>query len=152
MSQDDETGFALDPRLAADTAFVADWRLSRVLLMNDARFPWLILVPRRAGLVELDDLRGDDQATMLREINRAMALLRAMAPCDKLNIGALGNIIRQLHVHVIARNASDAAWPRPIWGTDSAQPYESATREALIERLRPAIPSEASGVPFRPPT
>lgn len=152
MSQDDETGFALDPSLAADTAFVADWELSCILLMDDARFPWLILVPRRADLVELDDLSDSDQIVLLREINRAMALLRAMAPCDKLNIGALGNIVRQLHVHVIARNAGDTAWPRPVWGSGSAQPYESATREALIERLRSAIPSEASGIPFCQPT
>lgn len=149
MSQDDETGFALDPRLAADTAFIADWKLSRVLLRDDARFPWLILVPRRAGLVELDDLCDDDQATFLRDINRAMALLRDVAPCDKLNIGALGNIVRQLHVHVIARNAGDAAWPGPTWDAGSLQPYESAARKSLIERLRQAIPSAAPSVPFR---
>ncbi|MEO6968985.1 MAG: HIT domain-containing protein [Rhodanobacteraceae bacterium] len=152
MSHDNDAGFRLDPRLAATTAFVADWELSRALLMDDARFPWLILVPRRAGLVELDDLRGDDQATLLREINRAMALLRAMAPCDKLNIGALGNLVRQLHAHIVARSVGDAAWPGPVWGSGAPRRYEPVARDALIERLRSTIPSEAPGIPFHQPT
>lgn len=149
MSGDNQTGFALDPRLAADTVFVADWELSRVLLMNDARFPWLILVPRRSGLVELDDLSDSDQIVLLLEINRVMGLLRAMAPCDKLNVGALGNIVRQLHVHVIARSPDDAAWAGPVWGVGSAQPYKPAARAVLIERLRAAIPFDHSDIPRR---
>ncbi|HEX7130603.1 MAG TPA: HIT family protein [Rhodanobacteraceae bacterium] len=128
--------FTLDPRLAADTALVADWALSRVLLMDDARFPWLILVPRRAGLVELDDLGSLEQAQLLDEINRAMALLREVAPCDKLNVGALGNSVRQLHVHVVARRESDAAWPGPVWGSGAAMRYEASTREALVGQFR----------------
>ena len=130
--------FALDPRLEADTAFVADWELSRVLLMDDTRFPWLILVPRRADMVELDDLPTQDRAQLLREIGQAMSLLRAIAPCDKMNIGALGNIIRQLHVHVVARRAGDAAWPGPIWGSGAPARYEPAARATIIERLRGA--------------
>ena len=90
----------LDPRLAADTTFIADWKLCRVLLMGDARFPWLILVPRRPGLVELDDLADVDRASLTGEIRRATRVLRAVSPCDKLNVGALGNIVRQLHVHL----------------------------------------------------
>lgn len=136
MSGQDLRGFTLDPRLAADTAFVADWGLSRVLLMDDARFPWLILVPRRDGLVELDDLAPEEQVQLLGEINRAMALLRNAAPCGKLNVGALGNMVRQLHVHVVARREGDAAWPGPVWGSGAAVRYEESTREALITKLR----------------
>jgi diadenosine tetraphosphate (Ap4A) HIT family hydrolase len=128
--------FALDPRLAADTAVVADWDLSRVLLMDDARFPWLVLVPRRPGLAELDELVADDQVRLLGEINRAMALLRGVAACDKLNVGALGNIVRQFHVHVVARREGDAAWPGPVWGSGAAMRYEAMARDALIARLR----------------
>jgi diadenosine tetraphosphate (Ap4A) HIT family hydrolase len=128
--------FTLDPGLAADTAFVADWDLSRVLLMDDARFPWIILVPRRAGLVELGDLDPHEQARLLGEINRAMLLLRNAAPCDKLNFGALGNIVRQLHVHVVARRNGDAAWPGPVWGSGPAVRYTQPMRDMLIARLR----------------
>jgi len=136
VNEPDESGFALNPQLSADTAFVADWRLSRVLLMDDARFPWLILVPRRAGLVELDDLASDEQAQLLGEINHAMALLREVAACDKLNVGALGNIVRQLHIHVVARAESDPAWPGPVWGSGGTIRYGQVAREALIEKLR----------------
>ncbi|KRE87469.1 diadenosine tetraphosphate hydrolase [Rhodanobacter sp. Soil772] len=115
-----EAGFALDPRLAADTRPVASLPLCDVLLMNDARYPWLILVPRRAGLVEIADLRDDEQAALWQEVNRAAAALRAVAPCDKLNLGALGNIVRQLHVHVVARVEGDPAWPGPVWGNGQA--------------------------------
>lgn len=136
MSDDPEARFKLDARLAADTAFIADWNLSRVLLMDDARFPWLILVPRRAGVFELDDLAPADRTGLTREIDRAMGLLREAVPCDKLNIGALGNIVRQLHVHVIARREGDAAWPGPVWGCGKPKHYMSAARDALVERMR----------------
>ena len=138
MGNDREDGFVLDTRLAADTTFIADWKLCRALLMDDARFPWLILVPRRAGARELDDLDGHDGVDLLQEIRRAMKALRAVAPCDKLNIGALGNIVSQLHVHVVARHTDDAAWPGPVWGAGVAQPYPSGTRDALLARLRAA--------------
>ncbi|MGH8213047.1 MAG: HIT domain-containing protein [Rhodanobacteraceae bacterium] len=136
MNEPKEAGFALDPHLAADTVFITDWRLSRLLLMDDARFPWLILVPRRADATELDDLATDEQAELLREINRAMALLRELAPREKFNIGALGNIVRQLHVHVVARHESDTAWPGPVWGSGAAVRYRSTARDTLVERFR----------------
>jgi diadenosine tetraphosphate (Ap4A) HIT family hydrolase len=141
MSGDPEAGFELDPRLAADTVFVADWVLSRLLLMDDARFPWLVLVPRRADMAELDDLAPDEQEQLLAEINQAMAMLREVGPCDKLNVGALGNVVRQLHVHVVARRDGDAAWPGPVWGSGAAVRHGSASRDALIERLRSAAAS-----------
>ncbi|HJU09090.1 MAG TPA: HIT family protein [Rhodanobacteraceae bacterium] len=138
MSDPADRSFVLDPRLAADTIFIADWALSRVLLMDDARFPWLILVPRHADLIELDDLSFDDQMRLLREVGRAMTLLRSFATCDKFNIGALGNIVRQLHVHVVARRQDDAAWPGPVWGTGAADRYETPARDSLLDRLRAA--------------
>jgi diadenosine tetraphosphate (Ap4A) HIT family hydrolase len=131
-----EAGFALDPRLAADTRPVASLPLCDVLLMNDARYPWLILVPRRAGLVEIADLRDDEQAMLWQEVNRAAAALRAVAPCDKLNLGALGNIVRQLHVHVVARVEGDAAWPGPVWGNGQAVARGDAQARLLTATLQ----------------
>jgi diadenosine tetraphosphate (Ap4A) HIT family hydrolase len=134
-----EAGFALDPRLAADTRPVASLPLCEVLLMDDARFAWLVLVPRRPGASEIADLDEADQATLWREVNQAAAALRAIAPCDKLNLGALGNIVRQLHVHVVARCEGDAAWPGPVWGHGSAQRLGDRAREDMIEHLRAAL-------------
>ncbi|KRE95004.1 diadenosine tetraphosphate hydrolase [Frateuria sp. Soil773] len=132
-------GFALDPRLAADTVPVAELPLCTLRLMDDARFPWLVLVPRRAGMVEIADLAAQDQAALWQEASRAGAALRAAGPCDKLNLGALGNIVRQLHVHVVARREGDAAWPGPVWGSGRAEPYAAAARDALLARLRAAL-------------
>lgn len=128
-------GFALDARLAADTVAVADLALCRVLLMKDARFPWLILVPRRAGVSEILDLAAADHAQLWAEITQAAAALRAEIQPLKLNIGALGNIVRQLHVHIVARFDGDAAWPGPVWGSGAALPYEAAVLAALAARL-----------------
>jgi diadenosine tetraphosphate (Ap4A) HIT family hydrolase len=133
------TGFALDPRLAADTCPVTSLPLCDVLLMNDARYPWLILVPRRAGMIEIADLSDVDQTLLWQEVNHSSAALRSTSPCEKLNIGALGIIVRQLHVHVVARNHGDAAWPGPVWGHGKAVPYEPTAREALLEQLRNAL-------------
>jgi len=138
MSDGAEAGFQLDPHLGSDTVFVADWPLCRVLLMEDARFPWLVLVPRRTGVVELDDLEEADHTRLMHEIQRAMKTLRKVVACDKLNVGALGNIVRQLHVHVVARHTSDAAWPGPVWGHGAAQHYTPEARDALVARLRSA--------------
>jgi diadenosine tetraphosphate (Ap4A) HIT family hydrolase len=138
MSDAAAAPFQLDPRLAADTACVGNWRLCRVLLMDDARFPWLILVPRVAGAIELDDLAPDNRTTLLHEIEAAMQLLRAVAPCDKLNVGALGNIVRQLHVHVVSRRVGDAAWPGPVWGSGPAQKYSRDARDKLLGALNQA--------------
>jgi diadenosine tetraphosphate (Ap4A) HIT family hydrolase len=133
--------FALDPRLQADTRYVASLPLCEVLLMDDARYPWLILVPRRIGMVELLDLPSVSQQALWQEINQVAAALRGIAPCDKLNIGALGNIVRQLHVHVIARKEGDAAWPGPVWGNGRAEPYAKQDLESRIDRLRELLAS-----------
>jgi diadenosine tetraphosphate (Ap4A) HIT family hydrolase len=133
------TTFNLDPRLANDTIFIADLPLSQLRLMDDARFPWLVLVPRLPDAVEWIDLAGDRQASLLAEINRAAKALRAISPCEKLNIGALGNIVRQLHVHVVARNIGDAAWPGPVWGNGRARPYDASAGKARIDALQLAL-------------
>lgn len=133
------SAFVLDPSLQADTFTVGDLALSRVLLMNDARFPWLILVPRVAGMRDLIDLPGASQHALLDEIGRAARALRELHSPFKLNVAALGNVVAQLHVHVIARRSDDAAWPKPVWGIGTPQPYAAAMRAAELSRLRAAI-------------
>ena len=108
--------FALDPRLAADTLAIGELGLSRLMLMNDARYPWLILVPRREGLRELVDLDRVERAELIEEIALVSEFLRALPGVDKLNVGALGNVVAQLHIHVVGRRVGDAAWPGPVWG------------------------------------
>ncbi len=133
--------FDIDTRLQADSHFVADGPLSQWRLMDDARFPWLVLVPRVKGAVELVDLDATQQQQLLGEINRAAQALRQVGACEKLNIGALGNIVRQLHVHIVARRENDAAWPGPVWGSGAPVRYGVQEREALVLALRAACPA-----------
>ena len=128
--------FHLNERLAADTTPVADWALSRVLLMNDARYPWLILVPRRAHLSEIHDLKHAERMVLIEEINRASLGLKTLTNAVKINVGALGNKVAQLHVHVVARKIGDAAWPGPVWGSGPSAAYEQGVKDALIGKLR----------------
>lgn len=124
--------FEMNPRIQADTVPVTEWPLCRVLLMNDSNYPWLLLVPRRAGAVEITDLAPEDQNALLGEITRASAALRRAVTPHRINIAALGNVVAQLHVHVIARDTGDPAWPKPVWGAVPTVPY---TVEALERRL-----------------
>ena len=128
--------FELDPRLAADTFLVGQTPLSQVLLMNDARYPWLILVPRRADITEPFELNEADQVQLWQESMWLGEAMKAHFSADKLNIAALGNQVAQLHVHHIARFHADDAWPGPVWGVGSAVPYSDAARDALIGELR----------------
>ena len=128
--------FSLDPRLEADTVFVADWPLCRVLLMNDARYPWLVLAPRQGGLVEIADLPAIDRILLMEELVRAGEILRSLPGVAKLNVGALGNVVRQLHVHVIARRPSDPAGAGPVWGHSPAVLYQPEAREQLLALVR----------------
>ena len=128
--------FVLDPRLAGDSVPVIDLPLCSVRLMNDARFAWLLLVPRRVGMSEIHDLDAVDQDQLWREVRTAARALRTVSLCDKLNIGALGNMVRQLHVHVVARVLADAAWPGPVWGSGVAIPYADAERTIRVDTLR----------------
>ncbi|KQO49338.1 MULTISPECIES: HIT domain-containing protein [unclassified Methylobacterium] len=127
--------FTLDPRLVADTVPVGDLALCSVLLMDDARFPWLILVPRRAGASELTDLSAEDARDLMDEIRIATGVMLALAKPDKVNVAALGNVVPQLHVHVIGRFLSDPAWPSPVWGVGTRQSYPHHARAQMIERI-----------------
>lgn len=131
--------FALDPRLAEDTHALGDLPLCRVLLMDDRRFPWLILVPRRTGATDIVDLAADERARLMEEIAAASAALRDATAATKLNVAALGNRVAQLHVHVIARFATDAAWPDPVWGRGTAVPYGRAAAAALAAPISAAL-------------
>ena len=132
--------FTLDPKIAAVSVPVADLPLCQLRLMNDARYPWLLLVPQRAE-TELFELPDPDRAMLLDEIVRASAALKAVTACDKLNVATLGNVVRQLHVHLIARFTSDASWPQPVWGIGEAVAYEPAKRDRLIGEIRAALPT-----------
>jgi diadenosine tetraphosphate (Ap4A) HIT family hydrolase len=129
------TDFTLDPQLAADTVHVGDLALCSVLLMDDARFPWLILVPRRAGASEITDLSPADAQALMDEMRIATGVMLTLAKPDKVNVAALGNVVSQLHVHVIGRFRSDPAWPKPVWGIGTAAPYPHHARAQMIERI-----------------
>lgn len=131
-----DTGFELDPRLAADSQLLAQGPLSQLRLVDDLRFPWLLLVPRVPGASEWLELDIAAQHALLGELQSAAALLRGWAPFDKLNIGALGNVVRQLHVHLVARREGDAAWPAPVWGFGSMQRATTEQRESRVAALR----------------
>jgi len=131
--------FILDPQLDADTLPLGRLALSRVLMMDDARYPWLILAPERPELSEIIDLDEADRSELMREIAACSeALIEAFGP-DKLNVGALGNRVRQLHVHVIARFVSDQAWPGPVWGVGEARPYPPHLAGVTMDRLAAAL-------------
>ena len=131
--------WTLDPTLERDTVMVCDLALSRVLLNNDANYPWLILVPRRAGKVELIDLDEADRLTLWKEIAQVSRALKDLTRCHKLNVAQLGNQVAQLHVHIIAREKSDAAWPNPVWGRAPRKDYEADAREKLVKALQQAL-------------
>jgi len=124
----------IDARLSADTIPIGDLGLSSVLLMDDARFPWFILVPRRADASEVTDLSDVDAAALMSEIRLAARVMLDMAKPDKVNVGALGNMVAQLHVHVVGRFRSDPAWPGAVWGHGSRSPYPAHAAAALVER------------------
>ena len=131
-----ETAFGLHPQLAQDTVAIGDLNLSRLLLNRDANYPWLLLVPRRAGLTEIIDLDTTAQAQLMAEIANVSAALRDITQCDKLNVAALGNMVPQLHVHIIARRKSDVAWPRPVWGVAPVVAYGDNEMKILICAVR----------------
>ncbi|MDG2461784.1 MAG: HIT domain-containing protein [Luminiphilus sp.] len=134
--------FELDPRLSADTYFVGSTALSSVLLMNDARYPWLILVPERQSVTEAFDLLEADQAALWQESMRLGAFMKRHFRADKLNIASLGNQVAQLHIHHIVRFHHDLAWPGPVWGIGVAVPYAEAEAERCLSALREALAHE----------
>lgn len=133
------SAYALHPQLAEDSVPVADWPLCEVRLMDDANHPWLVLVPKVAGAVELLDLAPAQRHALCDEIDRAARALKATFAPDKLNVAALGNLVPQLHVHVNARFRDDIAWPRPVWGAAHARPYPPEALVARVAALRAAL-------------
>lgn len=128
--------FVLDPRLQQDTLPIGDFPLCRLLLSNDSNYPWFILVPRRADISELFQLEAADQQQLWLETTALAELLKDSFDGDKLNVATLGNVVSQLHMHVIVRKRDDAAWPAPVWGKVAAQPYNAEQVGAIRERLR----------------
>ena len=131
--------WTLHPQLDRDTASIGDLPLSRVFIINDANYPWLLLVPRRVDAVEIIDLDEVAQAQLMTEISRVSRALKDITKCDKLNVAALGNLVPQLHVHVIARRTSDAAWPRPVWGVMPPLAHDAEEVQNFITALRRKI-------------
>jgi diadenosine tetraphosphate (Ap4A) HIT family hydrolase len=131
--------WSLHPQLEQDTTAIGDLALSRLLVSNDASYPWLLLVPRRPGAVEIIDLDSADQRQLMGEIALVSGALKAVTACDKLNVAAIGNMIPQLHVHVVARRRDDPAWPKPVWGAGPARAWETAERERLVAAVRGRI-------------
>ncbi|MEA2906757.1 MAG: hypothetical protein QOI12_4144 [Alphaproteobacteria bacterium] len=134
-----QPSWSLDPQLARDTVAIGELPLARALLMNDANYPWIVLVPRRPGAVEIIDLDSEQQDQLMDEIAMLSQVLKDVTRCDKLNIAAIGNIVPQLHVHIVARRRDDAAWPRPVWGAAPARTYAPAERERLIAAIRAEV-------------
>jgi diadenosine tetraphosphate (Ap4A) HIT family hydrolase len=118
------TDFKLDSRIENDTVFIQDLALSRYLLMKNATWVWCLLVPRKPDLTEIIDLEPQEQAQLMEEITSVSKHIKTVTGCDKLNVGALGNQVAQLHVHVIARSKTDPAWPNPVWGSGFDKSYQ----------------------------
>lgn len=133
--------FTLDRRLQADCHLVGDWPLCSLLLMDDARWPWFILVPRRVGLRELCDMDGGDRAQLWRESTLLAIAMRCEFAPHKLNVAALGNVVEQLHLHHVARWPGDPAWPAPVWGFGNRVPYTEAEQGEAIARILERLPS-----------
>ncbi len=136
MSQHNAEIFELHPQLAADTFHVATLRLSELLLSNDCRYVWCILVPRLPNLRDFHDLPAEHKAVMHEEIDRVSEAIKGLTKAYKINVAALGNMVEQLHVHVIARHRDDAAWPGPVWGVGNTKPYPPDELDRLVTRLR----------------
>ena len=131
--------FKLDERLFKDTVVLGDFTLCRVLLMNDGRYPWLILVPRRAGISELFEPEMAEQQQLWQETSYVGQVLKDVFQADKINIATLGNVVKQLHMHIVVRMQDDAAWPAPVWGNGAAQGYTDETLAAMRARLQAAF-------------
>lgn len=128
-------GWGLHPQLARDTMELGDLALSRVLITKDANYPWLLVVPRRPGIVEIIDLDEVERAQLMVEIARVSRALKAVTQCDKINVAALGNAVPQLHVHVIARRKTDKAWPKPVWGAAEPLDHDEAELDRFVDAM-----------------
>ncbi|TRO25765.1 HIT domain-containing protein [Ectopseudomonas mendocina] len=131
--------FALDSRLQQDCLVIGDFPLCRLLLMNDANYPWFILVPRREEVSELFQLDADDQRQLWQETTLLAETLKDIFAADKMNVATLGNVVSQLHMHVIVRRREDASWPAPVWGRHPAQPYSEQQAGQVVDKLRSVL-------------
>jgi diadenosine tetraphosphate (Ap4A) HIT family hydrolase len=136
--------FTLDPRLQQDTVVIGDFTLCRLLLMNDAQYPWFILVPRREEVCELFQLDSADQRLLWQETTELAEALKDTFAADKMNVATLGNVVSQLHMHVIVRRREDPTWPAPIWGKLTAQPYSAEQLAAVLAKLRMVLADDFS--------
>ncbi|MCI3944383.1 HIT family protein [Pseudomonas syringae] len=134
--------FVLDPRLQQDTLLVGDFPLCRLLLSNDAHYPWFILVPRRADISEVFQLEPADQLQLWHETSALAKVLKDVFDADKINVAALGNMVSQLHMHVIVRKRDDIAWPAPVWGKHPAVAYTDEQFAAVRRRLKPVLAND----------
>lgn len=134
-----KAGFELDPRLEADSEHVLWLGLCELRVMDDSRWPWFLLVPQRPGIEEVHELTPLDQAMLTFETNMVAQALKNSTRCLKINTGALGNVVRQLHVHVVARNEGDPAWPGPVWGSGPRQPWRREDLHRVVDRLKDAL-------------
>jgi diadenosine tetraphosphate (Ap4A) HIT family hydrolase len=134
-----KAGFALDQRLETDTEPLIWLGLCELRLMDDCRWPWLVLVPQRPGIEEIHDMTPLDQAMLTFETNMVAQALKRLTGCTKINTGALGNVVRQLHIHIVARSEGDQGWPGPVWGYGVREPYKRSERHQFSERIRAAL-------------
>ena len=131
--------FTLDPRLEQDTIHLGEFKLSKVLLMNDARYPWVILVPKITGVTEVFQLNDEQQKQLMLESNFVAKALNDLVQADKMNVAALGNVVSQLHIHHVARYQGDETWPAPVWGKGQAVPYSEQERTAVCQQITLAL-------------
>ena len=139
MESSTQAGWQLEAQIERDTVQVGDLTLCSVRAINDATYPWLVLVPRKVGATEIIDLAEADRMQLMTEISTAATALKDITRCDKLNIGAIGNLVPQLHIHIVARRRDDPAWPKPVWGAAPAQPYAQHTLGAFVESVRETL-------------
>lgn len=132
--------FTLHPRLEADSHWVGELTLCQVRLISDQRFPWLLLIPQRPDITELHELNADDYTQLFAEIRQLAAPFQRLYQADKLNVATLGNMVPQLHLHLVARHSEDAAWPGPVWGNGQAIPYSEEDLTKHIHRIRDQLP------------
>lgn len=134
-----KAGFTLDARLEADSEPLLWLGLCELRVMNDSRWPWLILVPQRPGIEELHDLTPLDQAMLTFEANMTAQALKNVTGCSKINTAALGNIVRQLHIHIVARFENDTGWPGPVWGQGLREPYKRSDLHRFAQTVKTAL-------------
>lgn len=132
--------FTLHPRLAADSQWIGELALCQVRLINDQRFPWLLLIPQRPNITELHELNAEDYIQLFEEIRQLAAPFQRLYQADKLNVATLGNMVPQLHLHLVARHSQDAAWPGPVWGNGQAIPYSEENLTKQVDLIRDQLP------------